>query len=209
MWRKDRTENGKFQEAFHKNNLFSYGRIYYLFGNKNIPRTVTQRQRMANQEHVKIIKQGVAHWNNWRVENPDVVPDLAWANLVGIDLSGANLEGANMKLAFCRGGNLEGINFRNANLYGINLEESNSKSADMEDATLEGAHLRKADLSGANLRGANMKLANLQDAVLTDADFTGASKLTLEQFEGVQSLSGTKLDSEIVDRLKEMNPELF
>ena len=61
---------------------------------------------MANQEHVKAIKQGVHYWNKWREENPDVVPDLAWADLVGVDLDGANLEGANMKLAFCRRGNL-------------------------------------------------------------------------------------------------------
>jgi len=41
---------------------------------------------MANQEHVKAIKQGVHYWNKWREENPDVVPDLAWADLVGVDL---------------------------------------------------------------------------------------------------------------------------
>jgi len=164
---------------------------------------------MANQEHVKAIKQGVEFWNNWRDQNPEEVPDLAWANLVGIDLAGANFEGANMKLAFCRGGNLEGANFRNAILYGINLEESNSKGADMEGASLEGAHLRKADLTGANLRNTNMKLANLQDSILTDVDLTGASKLTLEQLEEVKSLSGTKLDSNILNPLKDSNPELF
>lgn len=164
---------------------------------------------MANQEHVKNIKQGVEHWNKWRAENPDIVPDLAWANLVGIDLAGANFENANMKLAFCRGGNLEGVNFRNATLYGINLEESNSKGADMEGASLEGAHLRKADLTQSNLRNTNMKLANLQDSILTDVDLTGASKLTTEQFEEVKSLSGTKLDSNILDKLRDKYPELF
>jgi uncharacterized protein YjbI with pentapeptide repeats len=164
---------------------------------------------MANQEHLKAIKQGVEFWNNWRDQNPEEVPDLAWANLVGIDLAGVNFEGANMKLAFCRGGNLEGANFRNATLYGINLEESNSKGANMEGASLEGAHLRKADLTGANLRNTNMKLANLQDAILMDVDLTGASKLTLEQFEEVKSLFGTKLDSKILDKLKEELPHLF
>ena len=164
---------------------------------------------MANQEHVKTIKKGVEHWNKWREENPEVVPDLAWDNLVGVHLSCANLEGANMKLAFCRGGNLEGVNFKNATLYGTNLEESNSKGADMEGASLEGAHLRKADLTGANLRNTNMKLANLQLAILSQADLTGATKLTLEQFEEVKSLFGTKLDSNILNPIKDSNPELF
>ena len=164
---------------------------------------------MANGEHVNAIKKGVDHWNSWRSENPDVVPDLAWANLVGIDLAGANFEGANMKLAFCRGGNLEGVNFRNANLYGINLEESNSKGANMEGASLEGAHLRKADLTGANLKNTNMKLANLQDALLTDVDFTGASKLTPEQFEEVKSINGATIDKVLQDEIKTAFPNLF
>ena len=164
---------------------------------------------MANQEHLNNIKQGVKHWNNWRAQNPDIVPDLAWANLVGIDLSSANFEGANMKLAFCRAGNLEGVNFKNANLYGVNLEESNSKDANMEGANLEGAHLRKADLTGANLKNTNMKLANLQHSTLNKVDLTGASKLTLEQFEEVGSISGASLDSAILDQIKDKLPELI
>lgn len=164
---------------------------------------------MANSDHVKNIKQGVEHWNNWRAQNPDIVPDLAWANLVGIDLSNANFEGANMKLAFCRGGNLQGVNFRNANLYGVNLEESNSKDSDMEGANLEGAHLRKADLTGANLKNTSMKLANLQHSILANADLTGASKLTLEQFEEVGSISGANLDSTILDQIKDKLPALL
>ncbi len=164
---------------------------------------------MANSEHVKNIKQGIEHWNKWRDQNPDTVPDLAWANLVGVDLNGANLEGAIMKLAFCRGGNLEGVNFKNANLYGINLEESNSTNAEMEGANLEGAHLRMADLSGANLRNANMKLTNLQHAVLNNTDLTGALKLTLEHFEEVKSISGAKLDSQILEQIQDKIPELL
>ena len=31
---------------------------------------------MANDEHVALLKQGVAAWNAWRNENPDIVPDL-------------------------------------------------------------------------------------------------------------------------------------
>ncbi|NQT47472.1 MAG: pentapeptide repeat-containing protein, partial [Chloroflexi bacterium] len=41
---------------------------------------------MANKEHLKILKQGVAAWNKWREENPKDTPDLS-----GADLSKANL----------------------------------------------------------------------------------------------------------------------
>lgn len=31
---------------------------------------------MANDEQVALLKQGVAAWNAWRDENPDIDPDL-------------------------------------------------------------------------------------------------------------------------------------
>ena len=37
---------------------------------------------MANQEHVKIIKQGVEVWNKWREENIFIVPDLSTPYIV-------------------------------------------------------------------------------------------------------------------------------
>jgi hypothetical protein len=39
---------------------------------------------MANDEHVAMLKKGVAAWNAWRDENLDILPDLR-----GADLSGA------------------------------------------------------------------------------------------------------------------------
>ncbi len=38
---------------------------------------------MANKEHLAILKQGVDAWNNWRKQDPDVMPDLDGAPLFG------------------------------------------------------------------------------------------------------------------------------
>lgn len=46
---------------------------------------------MANRQHLKILKEGVRAWNQWRAENPRIQPDLENASLVGVDLCGANL----------------------------------------------------------------------------------------------------------------------
>ena len=35
---------------------------------------------MANEEHVAILKKGVAAWNEWRRENPDIRPNLSEAS---------------------------------------------------------------------------------------------------------------------------------
>ena len=40
---------------------------------------------MANDDHIAQITKGVAAWNAWRKENPDIRPDLSGANLKGAD----------------------------------------------------------------------------------------------------------------------------
>ncbi len=45
---------------------------------------------MANPEHLAKLREGVAVWNAWRAENPDVRPDLNKANLTGAHLTGAD-----------------------------------------------------------------------------------------------------------------------
>ena len=46
---------------------------------------------MANDEHVALLKKGAAARNAWRNENPDIRPDLSYADLRGANLVGANL----------------------------------------------------------------------------------------------------------------------
>ena len=66
---------------------------------------------MANEEHLKILKQGVKKWNEWREENPDIKPDLQEANLSTLDLRGANFKAANLLRA-----DLPAVDVREANL---------------------------------------------------------------------------------------------
>jgi uncharacterized protein YjbI with pentapeptide repeats len=48
---------------------------------------------MANDEHVALLKQGVAAWNKWRDENRNIDVDFSGAELMGTDLREAYLEG--------------------------------------------------------------------------------------------------------------------
>ena len=40
----------------------------------------------ANQEHITVLEQGSAVWNEWRNNNPDVRPELRGAELYKLDL---------------------------------------------------------------------------------------------------------------------------
>lgn len=141
---------------------------------------------MADQEHLGIIRRGVAAWNRWReeierVENSLVTGDLSGADLRGMNLGGANFRGSDLSGADLRDADLSGTNFANAVLTGANLYK-----LDLRTATLKGAVLDKADLTAAKLNfldlsggmslleGVNLKLADLTGANLSGADLTNA-----------------------------------
>ena len=139
---------------------------------------------MANEEHLRIINQGVDSWNEWRRENPQVRPNLSGPDLSGADLIGANLGGAdlggadlflaNLSCANLRRADLSGADLRRANLRGADLSEADLSGADLSLADLTGANLAKTDLGKANLRKADLRKADLSEADLSEADLSQA-----------------------------------
>jgi hypothetical protein len=109
---------------------------------------------MADQQQLDLVRQGAKAWTQWRLENPDLVPDLSWVDLSGADLSDAYL--------------------RTADLSGANLSRANLSRADLGRADLSGANLGWANLFSANLRGANLSGAGLGWANLSWVDLSGA-----------------------------------
>jgi len=155
---------------------------------------------MPDEEHLKILKQGVEQWNKWRLENA-IRPDLSGSNLIGAnligtdliaaylsfaDLTGANLSGVKLIDANLIGANLSGANLIGANLIGANLSSAYLSGANLSGAYLSGAYLGGAYLSGANLRSANLRGANLSGAYLSGANLTSADLTDAD-------LSGTRL----------------
>lgn len=164
---------------------------------------------MADSEHVSKIQGGTAAWNRWREEEPDVIPDLGWANLNGLNLDGAVFAKAALKLAFCKGCSLVGADFSEANMRGVNLEGCDLRGAVFRDANLEGAHMLGADLTGADFAGANLKLANFDGAILRDANLTGVKKLRASQLFHLKDLQNLKVSGEILEKVKSQVPRLF
>ncbi|HBR52432.1 MAG TPA: pentapeptide repeat-containing protein [Nitrospira sp.] len=141
---------------------------------------------MADPNHVEILKQGIAVWNQWRADNPHIKPDLSNASLSqvvlsffdhhqpGIDFQGVNLRGANMSKANMYKADLSRAHLNNANLQEANLHSANLSNASCFEARLGWATLGKANLSQANLGDAELYKADLSLADLTDAILNGA-----------------------------------
>jgi uncharacterized protein YjbI with pentapeptide repeats len=135
---------------------------------------------MANSQHLAILKQGAEVWNEWRMENLTVKPDLSDANLIGADLTGSNLRFANLTRAKLKDAKLSSASLRVAdltsvNLEGANLNRANLNRADLRDANLGVANLIDATLEGAVLNRADLWNANLSSAILINADLSGAN----------------------------------
>lgn len=69
---------------------------------------------MVNRKHLKILKEGVDVWNNWRSNNPEIEPDLKGANLQNLDLANINLSKTDIR----------SVNFIKTNLQGANLTDA-------------------------------------------------------------------------------------
>ncbi|MGO8819242.1 MAG: toll/interleukin-1 receptor domain-containing protein [Terriglobia bacterium] len=169
---------------------------------------------MANPEHLKILKQGVDAWNEWRIANPAIIPDLEKAHLSQADLGGAILVKAD----------LSGAVFTKANLDQAGLVRANLISANLREAALQGADLTEADLGMANLRGSNLSRAilsetDLRNAELDNSDFTDAligltvfgdnDLSTVRGLETVRHLGPSTIGIDTIYKFKGSIPEVF
>jgi hypothetical protein len=143
---------------------------------------------MANEEHLEILKQGAAVWNEWRINNFEVIPDLH-----GADLSKANLSEADLSEAILSKATIIETDLSGAFLNRANLSEANLSCAKLTGAFLNGAFLHKTQLGGAILRNAHLRGAKLNRASLIEADLSGAdlsgADLQLANLQTIQAVN--------------------
>jgi uncharacterized protein YjbI with pentapeptide repeats len=153
---------------------------------------------MSNAEHLALIKQGVATWNAWRQENPEVRANLFRADLEGMYLAGANLSKVDLRRARLGRAFLRSANLSEAYLLGADLSQADLHQALLCKAILRDANLTGADLSHANLTEAYLSEANLSHAILVDVQLD-RTLLTGACIENWQIDNPTQLDRAICD----------
>lgn len=105
---------------------------------------------MANKKHLEILKKGIKTWNEWRMNYPDIKPDLSKTNLrranfFGADFRRANLRRANLNNAYLGGANLNGANLSRANIGGADFSEANINRVIMTRTHFERTYLAISD----------------------------------------------------------------
>lgn len=155
---------------------------------------------MANPEHLRIIRQGAKVWNQWKLDNSIMRPDLSEAYLSDLILDGAYLSNTNFYRANLFKANLIGADLFAANLSGANLSEAN-----LSEAILTEANLHSAKLNRAILRDAQIVLASLCYTNLSEADLTGANLFGADLMEANISKANLKDARFLATRLIEAN----
>jgi len=122
--------------------------------------------QLADEEHLRILRQGVEVWNRWRTDNPEITPNLSGADLEELDLCGANFSGTMLGLADLNSADLSGSNMVNAALGGAGLDSAILCKANLSYAGLYEADLRFANLTGAILNYTDLNHADLSGAIL-------------------------------------------
>lgn len=169
---------------------------------------------MSNAEHVAILKKGASNWNNWRRENPHIVPELDTENLSGSDLSGRDFSGAELYAANLDGANLEGSNLEGASLGGARLRKAVLSMAVLADADLTWSDLDGADLHGADLQSADLTMASLRGTDFTNSamGYTTLENLDLSTVIGLETVvhhAPSTIGVDIIYRSHGRIPEVF
>lgn len=129
---------------------------------------------MADEEHLAVIRQGVAIWNVWRQANLEVQPNFYNGDLYQVNLSGAELSGADFSYAHLSQVNLTLAKLISAKLIGADLIWATLSRAKLDHADLSGANLSRTNLSYADFSGATLSRAELDHADLNHANLNHA-----------------------------------
>lgn len=119
-------------------------------------------------DHLARLAQGVAAWNRWRADAPDIRPRLASARLEGASLAGIDLHGADLLDTLLCEADLDG-----ANLNGARIERTLFNGARFGAADLRGTGGFSARFIGCDLRQCRFGGGGFFDGLFWDADLRG------------------------------------
>jgi len=137
-----------------------------------------------NLDHLNVLKQGVEVWNRWRLENPQILPDLGCADLCRELYSIWSNTPSEVEFPWIKRENkvsgpiLNDIDFSHCNMYRVNLKGAHLAGANFEHAMLHEACLADAFLVGAVMKSCDLVSACLEEATLDAVDFREASLIS-------------------------------
>ena len=126
---------------------------------------------MANEEHLKILRQGVKVWNRWRLDHASIAPDLEEADLAGLTLRAVDFRGVHLGGAILRNADLQDANLSPLEFSDPNVGTYIIYTTGLTEANLSDCILLRANLSHSLLMDTKLCRAYMEKAILTGAEF--------------------------------------
>ena len=164
---------------------------------------------MANQEHLDILNQGAAVWNQWRREHSEIIPDLSDAQLSGWDLKYIQLYRTELSGADLSRVDLFSADFDGAYLIRADLSDSRLSGARLRNAYLARADLSRASLSGADFTGANVAETSFHQAVISATTFVGLDLSEAKGLEAADYRGPSEISISTIYQSEGKLPEIF
>jgi uncharacterized protein YjbI with pentapeptide repeats len=150
---------------------------------------------MSTEKHAAIIRQGVEAWNAWRVQSPDVHPDLR-----GIDFNTSTNNLHSFQAANFKETTFDGCEVWSADLDGSDLRGSSFRDADVYFCDLTNVDLRGAEMQDARIRLCDLQGANLADATMGRTELRGIDLSKVSGLADVKHVAPTSIDAETLER---------
>ena len=137
---------------------------------------------MANKEHIQIFKKGEKVWNKWRMDNPQIIPDLS--NISFFELYDS--KGIYYLPEFCEynlsNADLRSSELRNCFFTNVNFDDAYIVAADLcycyfGDCSFKNANLRLSKLGSAQFHYCNFENSDLAYASAEESKFIGSKML--------------------------------
>ncbi len=111
----------------------------------------------ADPDHLAVLNQGQAIWNQWRHEYPDIRPYLRKANL--------------------KGANLKGFDLHEVDFFMANLSEATLDEVNLQKSLLNGTLIRATLISGESQRsGCERGRHDSSDSPRSDTEKGGCTR---------------------------------
>jgi hypothetical protein len=175
---------------------------------------------VANEEHLKILKQGVKVWNRWREDNPEIKPDLSGTELYKLNLEGANLNSTNLLDTSISDCNLSNINLNTARLerstlFNVRLVEANLRGSMIFHtnfnllSNLEKAILANTQISNVKFYSTNLENTDFSNAVMWQNSFSNVDLSLAKGLESVGHLNSSTIGIDTLYKSAGKIPESF
>jgi uncharacterized protein YjbI with pentapeptide repeats len=151
---------------------------------------------VANEEHLKILKQGAKVWNRWREDCPWITPNLSESRLYDFNLEGADLISTNFDEAAILNCNLSNALLNNAEmfrtmLYKTELIQANLSKSNLVYTVFDYSCLEKAILQDTSILNAKFNDVDFRDTDFSRATMSGNAfiNVDLSLAKGLESLN--------------------